>query len=179
MHRPVSRSRTSRMCSRSACPRNCPGGLGDHGYLSRSRTLVEDLAPVDRFDPRACGCSTGGRPFTVTRWTGDLERLRSRCGHESWMLVGHRRGCRRGEWRKHQSQGARSIGGRVWTSCQQAGGRDLDTRRTHRGVEDHDIAFRRLQLYVVRISSRCPSPEPDGVSLDRPQWSCVNKGTDR
>lgn len=67
----------------------CSGGPGDSDHLSHVAAMIEDMALVHRFDPRACGRSTGGPPFTLLRAVEDLDSLRQHWGHAAWTLIGH------------------------------------------------------------------------------------------
>jgi proline iminopeptidase len=65
------------------------GGPGGYDELEPVASMISDLAQVHRFDQRACGHSTGGPPFTVSRWLRDIEALRAHWGHERWVVAGH------------------------------------------------------------------------------------------
>lgn len=67
----------------------CAGGPGDPDNLGHVAAMIDDLTLVHRFDPRACGRSTGGPPFTLEGAIADLDRLREHWGHERWTLIGH------------------------------------------------------------------------------------------
>jgi proline iminopeptidase len=65
------------------------GGPGGYDDLEPVASMISDLAHVHRFDQRACGHSTGGPPFTVSRWLRDIEALRAHWGHKRWVVAGH------------------------------------------------------------------------------------------
>lgn len=67
----------------------CAGGPGDPDNLGHVAAMIDDLTLVHRFDPRACGRSTGGPPFTLAGAIADLDRLREHWGHERWTPIGH------------------------------------------------------------------------------------------
>lgn len=65
------------------------GGPGSYDQLEPVAEMVDDIVQVHRFEQRACARSSGSPPFTVARWIMDLEELRIRWGHESWIVAGH------------------------------------------------------------------------------------------
>lgn len=67
----------------------CAGGPGDKDNLGHVAAMIDDLALVHRFDPRACGRSTGGPPLTLASAVEDLDRLRDHWGHQAWTVAGH------------------------------------------------------------------------------------------
>lgn len=67
----------------------CHGGPGGYDYLEPVANLVDDLVTVHRFDQRGGGRSTKERPWTIAALVSDMETLRSRFGHERWLVGGH------------------------------------------------------------------------------------------
>ncbi|MGH9044897.1 MAG: alpha/beta fold hydrolase [Acidimicrobiales bacterium] len=67
----------------------CHGGPGGIDMLGPISAMINDGSRVHRYDQRACGRSSGGPPFTMARWVADLEALRDRWGHRSWVVGGH------------------------------------------------------------------------------------------
>jgi proline iminopeptidase len=67
----------------------CHGGPGGTDTLGRLAALSTDVTTAHRYDQRACGRSSGGRPFTVARWVADLEALREHWGYRRWVVGGH------------------------------------------------------------------------------------------
>ncbi len=67
----------------------CHGGPGDGDTLDALAAMVTDVACVHRYHQRACGRSSGGRPFTMSRWIADLDELRRHWGHARWVVGGH------------------------------------------------------------------------------------------
>src|ERR671922_2421357 len=67
----------------------CHGGPGGTDTLAPLARLLVDGCRVHRYEQRACGRSSGGRPFTMRRWVADLDALRRHGGHRRWVVVGH------------------------------------------------------------------------------------------
>ena len=67
----------------------CHGGPGGYDYLEPVARLVDDLVTVHRFDQRGGGRSTKEPPWTIAALVSDMETLRSRFGHERWIVSGH------------------------------------------------------------------------------------------
>jgi proline iminopeptidase len=67
----------------------CHGGPGGTDTLAPLAGLLVDRCRVHRYDQRACGRSSGGRPFTMRRWVADLDALRRHWGHRRWVVAGH------------------------------------------------------------------------------------------
>jgi len=67
----------------------CHGGPGGTDTLAPLAALLVDRWRVHRYDQRACGRSSGGRPFTMRRWVADLDALRRHWGHRRWVVAGH------------------------------------------------------------------------------------------
>jgi proline iminopeptidase len=68
----------------------CHGGPGDIAdTLGPLAGMLVDVAEVHRYDQRACGRSSGGPPFTMSRSVADLEALRGHWGYRRWMVGGH------------------------------------------------------------------------------------------
>jgi proline iminopeptidase len=66
----------------------CHGGPGGIDALDPLAAMITDLAQVHRYDQRACGRSSGRRPFTMARWIADLEGLREHWGLRRWIVGG-------------------------------------------------------------------------------------------
>jgi proline iminopeptidase len=67
----------------------CHGGPGSTDTLAPVAAMLADVARVHRYEQRACGRSTGGPPYTMTRSARDLEALRRHWGHPRWVVAGH------------------------------------------------------------------------------------------
>jgi proline iminopeptidase len=65
------------------------GGPGGTDNLGPVVTMIADLVQVHRYEQRACGRSSGGRPFTMARAVADLDSLRRHWGYERWVVAGH------------------------------------------------------------------------------------------
>ncbi len=67
----------------------CHGGPGLWDYLPPFAQLIGDGLQVHRFDQRACGRSSGERPWTLDRFVADLDAVRAHFGYERWIVGGH------------------------------------------------------------------------------------------
>jgi proline iminopeptidase len=67
----------------------CHGGPGLSDNLLPVAKMVDDLVVVHRYDQRGGGRSTTEGPYSVDRFTDDLESLRRTWRHRNWVVGGH------------------------------------------------------------------------------------------
>ena len=67
----------------------CHGGPGLWDYLAPMAQLIGDGHRIHRWDQRGCGRSDRQRPWTLARFTRDLDAIRTRFGYERWIVGGH------------------------------------------------------------------------------------------
>src|SRR5215211_7602266 len=68
------------------------GGPGLWDNFSELAAMVDDLVTVHRYDQRGSGRSAAVPPYDVATFVADLEALRARWGHPSWIVGGHSAG---------------------------------------------------------------------------------------
>jgi proline iminopeptidase len=67
----------------------CHGGPGLWDYLHPLAGLLTGSARVIRWEQRGCGRSETRGPYSVERFTADLEHLRAHLGYDRWIVGGH------------------------------------------------------------------------------------------
>lgn len=72
----------------------CHGGPGLWDYFDDVQDMIDDLVVVHRWEQRGSGRSDLRGPYTLARFTADLEALRRHFGHERWLVGGHSWGAR-------------------------------------------------------------------------------------
>jgi len=72
----------------------CHGGPGLWDYFDEVQGMIDDLATVHRWEQRGSGRSDRRGPYSLDRFTADLEALRRRFGYERWLVGGHSWGAR-------------------------------------------------------------------------------------
>jgi proline iminopeptidase len=67
----------------------CHGGPGLWDYLLPVAQLAGDTCRIHRWDQRGCGRSGRQGPWTLARYTSDLDALRAHFGYRQWIVAGH------------------------------------------------------------------------------------------
>lgn len=67
----------------------CHGGPGLWDYLLPVAQIAGDSYQIHRWDQRGCGRSGRQRPWTLARYTSDLDALRAHFGYQQWIVAGH------------------------------------------------------------------------------------------
>jgi proline iminopeptidase len=67
----------------------CHGGPGLSDNLMPLAKMIDDLAVVHRYDQRGGGRSSAEEPYSVDRFTDDLDALRRIWGYDDWVVGGH------------------------------------------------------------------------------------------
>ena len=67
----------------------CNGGAGCCDYLEPVANLIDDIAPVIRFEQRGCGRSEATGPYDIETCLLDLETIRNHYGIDRWIVGGH------------------------------------------------------------------------------------------
>jgi proline iminopeptidase len=67
----------------------CHGGAGLWDYLEPVAATLAPIARVHRWEQRGCGRSERTGPYSLARFTADIEVLRRNFGHERWLVFGH------------------------------------------------------------------------------------------
>lgn len=67
----------------------CNGGPGCCDYLEPVANMIDDIAPVIRFEQRGCGRSESTGPYDIETCLFDLEAIRNHYGIDRWIVGGH------------------------------------------------------------------------------------------
>lgn len=67
----------------------CNGGAGCCDYLEPVANLIDDIAPVIRFEQRGCGRSDLEPPYDIQTCLFDLETIRQHYDVDRWIVGGH------------------------------------------------------------------------------------------
>ena len=67
----------------------CHGGPGLWDYLQPLAEPLREIAQVIRWEQRGCGRSERRGPYSMARFTADLDQLRAHFGYERWIVGGH------------------------------------------------------------------------------------------
>jgi proline iminopeptidase len=67
----------------------CHGGPGLWDYLLPVAQIAGDSYRIHRWDQRGCGRSGSQGPWTLARYTSDLDALRAHFGYQQWIVAGH------------------------------------------------------------------------------------------
>lgn len=67
----------------------CHGGPGLWDYLLPVARIAGDNYRIHRWDQRGSGRSGSQRPWTLDRFTSDLDALRAHFGYQQWIVAGH------------------------------------------------------------------------------------------